>query len=107
MSKDSRAGYYEKAFRDLEEFNVNTWNWAAFFFGIVWMLYRKMYLHAVIAGCTFTSCIFVLDATGMKKCSIDAISLLLVIAFQLYLGACGNLLYYDTVKAKIHKGIIY
>lgn len=39
--------YYEKAFSRLEETGKHTWNWAAFFGGITWMLYRKMYLYAL------------------------------------------------------------
>ena len=39
--------YYEKAFSRLEETGKHTWNWAAFFGGITWLLYRKTYLYAI------------------------------------------------------------
>lgn len=40
--------YYEKAFDRLDKTGKHTWNWAAFFGGITWLLYRKMYLYAFV-----------------------------------------------------------
>ena len=40
--------YYEKAFDRLDKTGKHTWNWAAFFGGITWMLYRKMYFNALL-----------------------------------------------------------
>jgi hypothetical protein len=48
ISNKSRAEYYEKVFDRLERTGKHTWNWAAFFGGITWMLYRKMYLYAFV-----------------------------------------------------------
>ncbi len=43
------AQYYEQRFRRFEEQNsVVSWNWPAFFFGFFWLLYRKMWLFAVL-----------------------------------------------------------
>ncbi len=48
ISNKSRAEYYEKAFDRLEKTGKHTWNWSAFFGGITWLLYRKMYLYAFV-----------------------------------------------------------
>ena len=53
MSKISRAEYYEKAFDRLEKTGKHTWNWAAFFGGITWMLYRKMYLYGLVLSTVY------------------------------------------------------
>ena len=39
--------FYEKKFKKMEETGKSiSWNWAAFFMGIYWMIYRKMYFKA-------------------------------------------------------------
>ncbi|WP_457638579.1 DUF2628 domain-containing protein, partial [Persephonella sp.] len=44
------ADYHIEKFKKFEETGgALSWNWAAFFLGIVWMLYRKMYLYGVLA----------------------------------------------------------
>jgi hypothetical protein len=48
-----KADYYLNKFRFFENegaigFAI-TWSWSAFFLGFIWMLYRKMYLWALIA----------------------------------------------------------
>lgn len=80
------AGYYMREFRKFsiagtDTFSV-TWNWAAFCGGFGWMLYRKMYLWAVIA--------FLLSF-------VPYLGLAAWIAF----AAVANYLYYDHAKKKI------
>jgi hypothetical protein len=44
------ADYYIPQFQKLDSTNsMISWNWAAFLCSIWWMLYRKMYLYALIA----------------------------------------------------------
>lgn len=59
-----------------------TWNWPAFFFTFFWMLYRKMYIQAVITFVLFC---------------LPGLNLLLHIGT----GAVGNYLYYKHAKDKI------
>jgi len=59
-----------------------TWNWSAFCFSFIWMLYRKMYLQSVI-----TFVIFCLPGINI---------ILHVVA-----GVVGNYLYYRHVQDKI------
>ncbi|MBO7454511.1 MAG: DUF2628 domain-containing protein [Alphaproteobacteria bacterium] len=48
MSQKGIIQYYEKAFDRLEKTGKHTWNCAAFFGGITWMLYRRMYLYGLV-----------------------------------------------------------
>ncbi len=82
----NKAGYYSHEFK---KFNCNgvdafslTWNWAAFWGGFGWMLYRKMYMWSIIA--------FILMF-------VPYLGLASWIAF----GAVANYLYYQHVKRKI------
>jgi hypothetical protein len=81
-----RADYYLEKFRKFriagrDRFAV-TWNWPAFFLGFIWMLYRKMYLWALVA--------FLIALTP--------------VAFPLTMiawGISGNYLYYLLAGKKI------
>jgi len=48
-----KADYYLNKFRFFWDKGTTsfavTWNWSAFFLGFIWMLYRKMYLWALVA----------------------------------------------------------
>jgi hypothetical protein len=81
-----KANYYLYQF---SKFNVAgkdkfcpTWNWSTCGFTFIWMLYRKMYLQALI---TF----FIFCIPGIN------------IIMHIIAGAVGNYLYYRHVKARI------
>jgi len=80
------AGYYVHEFKKFDaggrDAFAATWNWAAFWGGFGWMLYRKMYLWAIIS--------FVLMF-------LPYLGLAAWIAF----GIVGNYLYYQHAKTKI------
>ena len=59
-----------------------TWNWSTFGFTFIWMLYRKMYMQAVVTFIVF--CI-----PGLN------------IILHIVAGVVGNYLYYSHVKEKI------
>jgi hypothetical protein len=61
-----------------------TWNWSAFGFTFIWMLYRKMYLQSAV-----TFVIFCLPGVN--------------IFLHLIVGAFANYLYYKHAKAKIQE----
>ena len=46
---DETTKYYLNAFEKLEQEGKHTWNWAAFFFNVAWLGYRKMYRETLIA----------------------------------------------------------
>jgi hypothetical protein len=83
------ADYYLEAFKKLDATNsMISWNWAACLGGLFWMLYRKMYVYALIA---FAG-IFVLSlVTGGLG---GLLSIIVWIAF----GVLGNWIYKKKVE---------
>lgn len=45
---DNSMYYMNKYFKMKEKNSIVSWNWPAFFFSNFWLIYRKMYLYAVI-----------------------------------------------------------
>lgn len=80
------AHYYTYAFSKFSLSGVEkfcpTWNWSAFGFTFIWMLYRKMYVQSFITFVVF--CI-----PGLN------------IFLHIFVGVVGNYLYYRHVKVKI------
>jgi hypothetical protein len=82
----SNAHYYLQQFSKfnitgIEKFAI-TWNWSCFGFTFLWMLYRKMYLLAVLTFIVFC---------------IPGVNILL----HIVAGVVGNYLYYGHVKQMI------
>ena len=82
----SNSPYYIQKFAHFtilgrEKFCI-TWNWSCFGFTFIWMLYRKMYLFALLTFLAFC---------------IPGLNILLHIGA----GMVGNFLYYRHTKAKI------
>ena len=43
----NNENFYKRKFKKMDETGKSvSWNWAAFFMGIYWMVYRKMYFKA-------------------------------------------------------------
>ena len=94
---DSSVYFYRNKWETHSETTFKGWNWAAMFFGIEWMVYRKMYLEALV---TFIS--------------ISCLSLALSFyfnfnisywLFRILFGVAGNALYWKKtlrVMRKIH-----
>ncbi len=91
------ADYYIEKFKKFEESGgALSWNWAAFFLGLLWVFYRKMYLYgAVIFLGIILIGVFV--AAGSNQILSIGIQLWLWIGF----GAFGNYLYYIFVKKTV------
>ncbi|NPA16304.1 DUF2628 domain-containing protein [Persephonella sp.] len=95
------ADYYIQRFKKFEETGgALSWNWPAFFFGIVWMLYRKMYLYGLIAFLAG-------GILGMMIAVMSPGNMLLAAGVQLWLmigfGAFGNYIYYYFVKNQVQR----
>jgi len=94
-----KADYYIPRFRKFEETGgALSWNWAAFFLGIMWMLYRKMYLYSLL--------VFAISGfIGIVIALVSPQNIFLAIGVQLWImvgfGAFGNYLYYIFVKKQI------
>lgn len=73
------------------------WNWAAFFFGPLWMVYRRMYLYTFI--------LIMLGGVGLKvnflSLNLDFLGGYRWLPEGLILGFLGNALYMNFVKNKI------
>lgn len=89
----SKTEYYLPRFEKMETLNSFTdWNWAAFFFGFWWMLYRKMYVFGAVA-LAVTELLSLLTIPGLG---------LLV---SLAVGVVGNFLYMKDINNRTDKAM--
>lgn len=93
------ADYYISKWEELGEGNKISWNWSAFFFGLIWFAYRKMYPH------TFAMLIFniILYAVQVKFNTLGFVALITNLSISILIGMFGNYLYYDYAKSKLEE----
>ena len=94
--------YYLETFRTLEKGNKATFNFAAAFGTVTWLIFRKMYRLAILITLIWGG-IQVFLQTFLRSPSTTisiAFSLILFVGF----GFFGNGLYYDAVKSRVAKG---
>ena len=100
----SNYAYYARKWADSERRgHVLSWNWAAFFLGLFWMAYRKMYVYcAVFIGvvATFTGTIFALQLPQEQMQEVLQVA---QIVFALFFGLFGNHLYKMHAQQKLRK----
>ncbi len=91
------ANYYIAKWEELGEGNKISWNWSAFFFGLIWFAYRKMYPH------TFAMLIFsiILYIVQVKFNTSEWVVALTNLSISIVIGMFGNYLYYDYSKSKL------
>ena len=83
--------YYVDKFNHMKlQGKLTSWNWAAFFFGPIWMIYRKMYLYGGIGA----GVAFVLPSLG----NVGAV---LSLAGYIALGVLGNHLYMNHLEGVV------
>ncbi|MGG7178148.1 DUF2628 domain-containing protein [Clostridium paraputrificum] len=85
--------YMEKWTRYQENDKFISWNWPAFFFGLIWFAYRKMYgIAGIIFGISILSSIFtsvIFDLSGLN--SLISLAVMIgsgLLANQLYIKNC-------------------
>ena len=85
--------FYEEKFRKMDDTGKSiSWNWAAFFMGIYWMIYRKMYFKA--------AAFFVLSSVASSTPYIGGIlNLAVLVGIAIY----ANALYLDHVRGNVNK----
>ena len=92
------AEYYLAKFEVFEKTgSALSWNWAAFGFGIFWMVYRKMYLYAFLS----ILLMFFLKAIEVYLRLSPVLSFFLSLWLWVGFGLFGNYLYYLHVKRKV------
>ena len=85
--------FYEEKFREMDDSGKSiSWNWAAFFMGIYWMIYRKMYFKA--------AAFFILSLVASFTPYIGGI---LYLAVLVGIGVYGNALYQDQIRVNMEK----
>lgn len=89
LEKNQRY-YYEKFEIMSITGNKKSWNWAAFFLNVYWMLYRKMYLYA---GGAFL--------INIILANIPYVGGILNIAFAICMGLFSNSLYFDHINKNL------
>ncbi len=88
---ETNVDYYRSKFNEMRTLNQKvSLNWAALFFGIFWMLYRKMY--GVAIGAVVTTVV-----AGM----LGSFGGVLGLALTLCYGLFGNYLYMMTVQKRV------
>lgn len=92
-----KYAFYARHWGDMQRKNsLQSWNWAAFLLGVLWMAYRKMYAYSalVIGGVVLEG--MVEEALGLPEALTTAIN----IAIAVTLGLHGNYLYKLHVEKK-------
>lgn len=97
--------YYKEAFKELEQ-EEPTFNFAAAFFPFQWLIFRKMYAYAIsiAAGSILLQLILCLFFESLTKKA--CIPTFVFIIISVFLGFCGNALYFKTIKTRIARGYL-
>ncbi|MHC0035340.1 DUF2628 domain-containing protein [Pseudoneobacillus sp. C159] len=88
-------GVYDESYTHLPRLPKISWNWSAFFAGVLWMGYRKMYLELIVYSTL--SLLFSLIIPDIND-NIDAI---LTALSWIFFGLITNSLYFFSCKRKI------
>lgn len=97
------AGYYAETFERLKHLKVKlSWNWGAFWFGPLWLIYRKMYFAGIVM-IAFETAISIISFNNYSAMNFDVGRSLCSFGISIIYGACGNYIYMkhiDRIKAK-------
>jgi len=92
-----KTEYYNEKFNQIiKTGNKKTWNWAAFFFNILWLLYRKMYIQCGIM------LLISLVVSGISS-SIPFLGLILSWGVSIGFGMYANSIYLDHINKKLNE----
>lgn len=93
-----KHGYYERKWAEADQRNTrHSWNWAAFFFGLFWMAYRKMYRLAWIFG----GIAFAEGALDYGFHLPEAVTNAMNLALAIVIGMQGNQWYRNHATARV------
>ena len=80
-----------------------SWNWAAFFFGVLWMAYRKMYLPCAVFVVTTLGIMSGAIALQLPLGTLQAVLQTVQICFVVLFGLYGNLVYRWHVQRTLRR----
>ncbi len=92
-----KTEYYNQKFNQITETgNKRTWNWAAFFLNIYWLLYRKMYVQGGIM-------ILISLATASISSVIPFLGIILGWGVNIAFAMYANSIYLDHIHKKLYE----
>ena len=96
----SKADKYDWKFFKLEN-GKGSWNWCAWLFGPAWLVYRKLYMQALI----YCACVlgmyavaFAAEAIFLPLNTATVGASIISIAITIYLGLKGDKMYFNKVN---------
>ncbi|WP_205499848.1 DUF2628 domain-containing protein [Rufibacter psychrotolerans] len=103
----SDAEYYLHKLAQYRQGTRFTFNIGAFFFGIFWMLYRKLYKEALLAMVLIVVLSLLVEnltkALGLNQSTTTLVNNAFTILWSTFLGFVGNWLYLRQARAKVTK----
>ena len=85
--------YYIPKFEQIQKYGKSTsWNWASFFFGYMWFLYRKMYAYG-----------FGLMALSFILSYIPFIGIVVALGLPILTGLFGNSIYLKHIEKNLQE----
>lgn len=93
---EKKANYYLDKWELFEHSSEKiSWNWSAFFFSAYWMMYRKMYIPAVLTFAANRLVKYMIALSGGHAYRLTTI------LFSVAIGMFGNYIYYVYASNKI------
>lgn len=97
------AEYYKESFEKLDG-NKLTFNFAAAFGNVLWLIYRKMYGWAMLITLINAGIQIPMRMLSSTPSVLSGISILSFLIWFLGFGFLGNTFYYKHVKSQVSKG---
>lgn len=94
-----KSNFYKKKWNKYSQSTFKGWNWAAFLIGALWIIYRKMYIEALLF-LMFTFFIYMWSEVFIQS---DIFTLFLDCFIFVLPGYCGNLVYYKKALRTLNK----
>lgn len=91
---------YENDILNRIEFVKEGFNWPIFFFGFVWLLYKRFWSMAIIYYLVNPITIGTIEYSIKGKDVSTVVGLVLAIIFSIVMGMYGNKLYRDHLESK-------
>ena len=103
IGKNTDFYFHQWGFRDGIVTKETSWNWAAFFLGIFWLGYRKMYHYIFMFLGIFLAMEIFLLLLNVNDAFLQAMNRAVGIGIAVTLGLFGNYFYYLHARRKIQQ----